>query len=428
MTKSLTNHKSKLSILERVIIFLVVFFYFCDFILYIGYINEESIINQKNVTLGLFVPLFLLLLVKKRIKLSSLLRKPLIHWTLLYFVLSIYAFIYALIFNLNEQSAFGAFRTVILSVIIIVLLTGFLEDYQRFRFARKCMIGGMLFSVLMNILGFLQIIILSKSVGRAAGFFINPNSAGITLCLGLVLVTQTISARWRTIFIFVIGVGIVLTFSRAAALFYILYVLYFIFIQGSLSLNKKLVTIFFIVALLGIFSNKILTLFKAQESLNENVMNRVALITDPLQNQSDITEDARIGILKVALERFTDKPIFGGGLGASGRIIYHGEAKGTHNQYLAFLLDFGIMGGLVFIYYFMALWKNRVRGSKVIFRDYVLALLFFSLFSHNLFEEYSMLFIHSFAWVLLTSGALVLPKRIKRSNSSLHPVKEYIHS
>lgn len=365
-----------------------------------------SIVNQKFITLGLFTPLFFILLVKNKIKLKSLFGRPIIRWLLAYFSVSVCAFVFALIFNKHVEDAYDALRAIIFSVLIVVLITAFLDKWERFYYAQRCLIGGMIFSVIMNIMGFFQWLPISKTAGRASGFFLNPNSASITLCFGLVLVTKAVPPRWRTIFVFFVGVGIVLTFSRAGVFFYVLYILYYIFIQEGLNLYRKLISILLIIAILGLFSQKIMALFVAQESLNNNVINRMSAISDPIQNQADITGDSRVTILKSAAQEFANAPILGNGLGASHNIEYQGMAMGTHNQYLALLLDMGIAGGVLFAYYFVLLKRNLVKKYKKNFRTYAIALLFFSFFSHTLFEEYSMLFIHAYAWVFLTNKVI----------------------
>lgn len=404
LTKNIVNHK--LSILEKLIIILVIFFYFCDFILYVGTIYNPNIVNPKNITLFLFVPLFLVLLFKKRIHLPALLGKPIVKWLIIYLIISIGSFLYALLFDLNSNSIYKVFRELIFSVLIIFLITGFFSKHSRLLYAQKCLIFGVLFSVLMNVAGFLGIFSISKTLGRASGFYMNPNTSGITLCLGMVLVTSKVPARWRTLFIFIVGIGVLLTFSKTAVFFYIIFLFYHLFFQKDMPKYMKVISCLAILAVAVYFHKKIVNLFNESASLNENVMTRLSVITNPLQHESNITGNVRVEIAKRSLHKYFNRPFIGYGLGADHSIeLSQGWQGGTHNQYLAFLLDYGLLGAFLLFYYFIRL-KNKVNeGKKKLFRNYILAFLFFCMFSHTLFIGYSTLFIHAFAWMILTSKA-----------------------
>lgn len=385
-------------LLDKFVVILVVFFYYCDFILYIGNTYHDKIINQKTITLALFLPLFLFLVILKHIRLNSTFSRPLVRWLLVYF----FASIYALLININANSAFDIFRTVIFSTLIMILITGFLDDIRRLQFALKCVMWGMLFTTLMNAADFLMILPLSIIPGRAAGYYLNPNSAGIALSFGLILVTGKVPERWHTLFVFMSGLGIVLTFSRAAIIFYIFFLIYYIFFLKSVSKNVKIFSVFIFLGMIFYFNQKIINLFGLGSAGNSDLETRISFIRHPIENESDVSSDTRVGVLKFAAERVINNPIIGYGLGYDHDLIYNDQNVQSHDQYLDFLLDYGIIGAFILLYYFTWLRKRMNKKSKILFRNYLLTFLYFCFFSHNLFQEYSMLFIHALAWMLIT--------------------------
>ena len=76
-------------------------------------------------------------------------------------------------------------------------------------------------------------------VGRAAGFFINPNQAGAALVAGFTLSVGVVAPRWRPAYLVLVAIGVALTFSRAAILGLVLVTFLLAFRGRSLSSGRS---------------------------------------------------------------------------------------------------------------------------------------------------------------------------------------------
>ena len=81
----------------------------------------------------------------------------------------------------------------------------------------------------------------------------------------------------------------------------------------------------------------------------------------------------------VAWNEISKRPFFGKGTGTS-----YESYTGTHNQYLALMLDHGLIGALIVpLLVFAATW-GALGKTKQIAIIFGCAILVFSLFSHNI--------------------------------------------
>lgn len=378
---------------NKIIILLFVVFYFCDLILYIGSLYDNQVINPKNITLIIFVPLFFLSILTGSIKLNSLLNKPIVRWLLIYLLLSVYA----LTLGVDRDAAYTNFRGVIFACLIVFMITGLMDNPRNRQFAVKVMIAGMVGSSLINVTEFLGITHIGLFGGRPAGFYINPNSAGIALGFGLVLITEHVPVRWRTLFVLLTGIGMTFTFSRAAFIFFILYFIYYLFIQKSVSRQIKFIICILILGIGFIFNQKVLSVFNSNDpGMDRNVESRTSFMLDPFAHKKSIESDSRVAFLRYALDRYLENPVLGHGLGYDQTMFHNGIQIESHNEIVHLLLNYGIIGLFILIYFWVRMHKRLDPANKIYFRNVLLTFIYFCFFSHNLFDEYSMLFIIGF--------------------------------
>ena len=120
--------------------------------------------------------------------------------------------------------------------------------------------------------------------------------------------------------------------------------------------------------------------------INENLEERLAWMMDP-SGVSDYSSWQRTYVAKKAWEKLAEHPIIGSGPGASLEAEW-----GTHNTYLAFMVDHGIIGAMILPLLIMAVtWgvRGQSRDVAIVFGC---AVIFLSFFTHTiLYREQSLL-------------------------------------
>jgi O-antigen ligase len=225
------------------------------------------------------------------------------------------------------------------------------------------------------------------TVGRAAGFFINPNQAGAALVTGFALSVSVVPRRWRFLYLAAVALGVGLTFSRAAILGLALVSFGLAFGGRSLTWRQIAAALLIVGALTAIAW--LLVSAELQERFNidpEVALDRVLWIFDP-SGRSDYSQEERIQLLERGWEQFLSSPLVGNGVGSTE--LWEARSS-THNMYVMLASDFGIIGLLIFpciVLAAMGTGAARLTDATVA----GLFLLFWGLFSHNVLSEYYLL-------------------------------------
>jgi hypothetical protein len=255
--------------------------------------------------------------------------------------------------------------------------------------------------------------------GRSAGFYVNPNQSGAAIVLGTVLGVGVVPRRWRWIFLAVALGGIALTLSRAAVLGWCVVV-------GAMVMTGVLL-VRTTVAALGAVA---LTAYVAWQILSDYLLENRGINLDLLQERvgffttvSSIPDGStieRAAVAEKAWSLFENSPFIGNGLGSTETWA---ERASTHNMYLYFMADYGVLGALLYpLLIFLV-----VKGGNAEARPYAVAFGLFAalwgLFSHNIVGElYSLLsFALIAAWVRTNaSGSRQAPQRAFLEHESVH--------
>lgn len=227
-----------------------------------------------------------------------------------------------------------------------------------------------------------------RTVDRASGFFLNPNAAGISISLTMAMAISYFKMPIRYLFIGLAAVAVLLTFSRAAFLMFV------IFLAGF-SLRGILPKWFFpggiiflaFISILPSFGNFIISVFDIKST---NALSRLELIFGSGSSQS-VTADDRFLILMSALDEYMRSPLLGHGLGYS---WYWGDSlagQGTHNMYLRFALDYGVLGFLLWPTFCFAIFMSRQSSNTMWHLVLVLMMCFYGFFTHNALESRSLI-------------------------------------
>lgn len=231
-------------------------------------------------------------------------------------------------------------------------------------------------------------------VGRAAGIYVNPNSSGAAVVLGMVLSAGVIAPRWRGWFVVIAGVGVILTLSRAAVLGYFVAMMGLAFV-GVLS-KRTLLFIAALAVVIAAFS--VVFIWPLVEGFvgGTDGIERLLWFLNP-EERSDFSANERTMLAEEGWQQFVNRPLLGNGVGSTELWALRAS---THNQYLQFMSDFGIAGALILpaMIGAIVLRKGPVNKSATVA---MVCVALFGLVSHNIYNEYF--------WLLGIALAAALP-------------------
>jgi len=281
-------------------------------------------------------------------------------------------------------------RTRILSISFILVLLCVFRSEDEFLWARWAIFTAVLVAIGLNIYELFNPLTFSEVMGRSAGLYINPNISGLALMIGLILTIGLLRQRYRLLFAVVVGAAIFTTFSRAAIVGWLITVIILIK-RGQISLRRSLVIGCGILAVSSILIvaawDQLQYRLEDLGVLNSNVIERAQWFNKPVAEDDSAID--RHDVAEIALEKFSDRPLFGNGVGASLRLLMvHGGLEiSSHNQYLNLMVDHGILGVFILPLLVLALiWRSRGEARDIAI-TLGLPILFMGFFSHNLLEE-----------------------------------------
>lgn len=302
------------------------------------------------------------------------LKSPVTMWCFCYAVLTL------LWFFPSSQSdiAWQEVRWRFLAIIQVLVFLMIFEDPSATRLARKALVAAVLLVVAVNIYELFAPLSFSVTMGRSAGLYANPNITGEALVLGMIISITVLPHRYRAPFMLLIGIGTLVTFSRAAIVTWIVAAAGLI-LARDLSLKNLLVSgtvgLLLVVLVLLPRWDQLLTTWERTGILNANVQERLAWLTDPF-GVSDDSSWERKYVAQQAWVKIAERPFFGSGTGSS-----YESSIPPHNQYLSFMLDHGFIGSMIVPLLILAVtWASRGHSRRVatIFGGAVLVLSFFT--------------------------------------------------
>ena len=278
---------------------------------------------------------------------------------------------------------------VVWSISVVVMQVIFSGDEKFQRFARFSILAGLVVATASCILDFVDpgnfvpFDHPSSNPGRAAGFYVNANSAGFALILGAIASIGLLNSSLRRLLIVAVSGAIILTFSRGAFLVWLLVILYW-YHSRTLTPRDIWIALAAVLALGVVIATAFASVQLEQSSIN-NILQRTEWLSSPLDIQDDSGLE-RAGVLRLAWTYFLQSPAFGHGLGTT--YIWE-ERSATHNIYMELVVQFGLLGPLLLLWLFYGVAYKTTSISKSMCRTTILAFMFWGLFSHNLLSDYS---------------------------------------
>jgi O-antigen ligase len=218
-------------------------------------------------------------------------------------------------------------------------------------------------------------------IGRAAGIYVNPNSSGAAIVIGMVLSAGVIPPRWRGWFVAFAAIGAVSTISRAAVLGYFIAVMG-LAISGVLS-RKTLLQVGVIAAVTVAFSVVFLWPLVSGVVGGADGVERLLWFLNPGE-RADFSANERTMLAEEGWRQFVNHPLVGNGVGSTELWALRAS---THNQYLQLMSDFGIAGALVLpaMIGVIVLRKGSINRTAVVA---MICVGLFGLVTHNIYNEY----------------------------------------
>jgi O-Antigen ligase len=311
--------------------------------------------------------------------------KPLLAWMTFYLLISMLS----LLTVSGDELSFTDFRAKALSVLFIVLMY-VLYQQQSVRHIRYTMIAVVILSTINNLIELLSPRLFSElNVGRPAGFYIDPNQSGCAIFLGMLLGLPVIRKEYRWILILVAGIGIMTTFSRGAILGWSISLLIMIFGRMLSDSRRKIIVpaILLIVFLASINPLKLLSdYFKGDPTgANWDIVNRLEEFQNPTETAKEDSAVSRQAVAAGAMVLFSKHPFWGNGLASTRKWMVADIS--THNMYLYYMADNGILG-ILFLpgAIFAVVYRNKGESGTILI-CFAVFITLWGLFSHEVLAE-----------------------------------------
>ncbi|MBW4675088.1 MAG: O-antigen ligase family protein [Desmonostoc geniculatum HA4340-LM1] len=314
------------------------------------------------------------------------------------------------LFSSSGELAFEELKKRILAVIFLIAMTLIFSRNPTIHYlTRWAIFLAVLMAAFNNIYEFFNPVAFSSlgNGGRATGFYLNPNSNGCALILGMIFSVSILQPIYRLLFVSIVGIGVLLTFSRGAILGWLVTVIIFT-IARIIHLNKLLYWTLgigaFIISLGSQWWEELLQNF----NLNPNSLERIAWFQNISASDSEDSADSRLEVAQLAWQMFTKHPFLGNGIGST--LTWNMEIS-THNMYLYYMADHGVIGTLILPLFVYAVTQHARGETKYIGLAFAAFILLWGLFSHNVLEERYILIMFSFMAAM--TGASRLEQKLE---------------
>ncbi|WP_310427136.1 O-antigen ligase family protein [Chamaesiphon sp. VAR_48_metabat_135_sub] len=316
------------------------------------------------------------------IKKIATIPKPLIIWMVLYIVISMLS----LATISSDEASMKEIRMRVLSLAFLCMMYALYEQ-KSLKHVKYVILAVVLMSVGNDFFELLNPKVFTElNVGRPGGFYINPNKSGCALVLGLIFTIDIVKKQHRWLYLLVVGAGIACTFSRGSLLGWTLCAL-FLTIARVLSDKRRtvLISIVSLVLLLALTNplKNAADFFGGNEGASWDVVDRLEQFQNP--SLEDDSAKERKAVVGYAWLMFGNHPFWGNGLASTHKWTV--SEVSTHNMYLLYMADHGILGFIILPGAIWAVaWRNRGEpGFRIL--CFVVFMSLWGIFSHDILEE-----------------------------------------
>lgn len=297
----------------------------------------------------------------------------------------------------GSEEALQQVRTRVLSSMQLVAYVVVLADPRVRRAARMAIVLSTFGAIGLNLWELTHPMTFSISLGRSAGFYVNPNIAGAALIAGMLLGLPAIPSKLRELYMLVVGVGVFTTLSRGAMLCWAIVTVSLLL---SRAIRGKRLIVLTAAGLSLALSVAGALLASGQLGYIGGGAERFVRQRLSIGNSEGLNLDAsassRSQLSMHAFEMFSDRPLAGHGTGAT---VVWNEPESTHNIYLRQLAEYGLFGAWLAPLLLVLGWRAVLTaddcvgdsGAAPIRRAVGFAFMLFvglwGLFSHNVLDD-----------------------------------------
>jgi hypothetical protein len=307
--------------------------------------------------------------------LRKLFAQPLFRWTAVVIVVFTWGMVMRA-FNppagLQEYLFVRGFLLRLNSLGFIVICMVMFEGELVLTAVKRAVALTTLFAVAVNICEIMHLWMFSAARidwNRALGLQNDPNAAGMAVVFGCVIGLTAVPRRWRELFILACVAGVVATFSREATAGLLVVIL-------AAGLGRAIATPRLI--LLIAIGMVILTVWNLSAPLLDRGVLSKENIARLEMGTSDHSAQYHAMLAAKVLEQFENAPLIGNGFGTT---TYWSDFD-SHNLYLSFMADDGILGLLIVP---ALIWCLAYRSWD--YYAFAGAFLIWCMFNHNLFNN-----------------------------------------
>lgn len=235
---------------------------------------------------------------------------------------------------------------------------------------------------------------------RNVGFFANPNEAGVFANYAMVFfLTNLFIIKNKFLYIVLVALSIysaISTFSKAAFFSIILVlILYFVisFIYHAKSkLKTQIYNFSFFIILFFLIQYLIINISTLAEGLTLSQQYRVSAVIDLLNGEiNDNTTSERDGLFEHGIDKITESPFIGNGLGSFQRFNSGPKQIGVHNTFLMLWGETGFFPFFLFLFFIFSTFKE-IRYLPFYYKFFAIGILIVFIFnelmtSHNALQQ-----------------------------------------
>jgi hypothetical protein len=223
--------------------------------------------------------------------------------------------------------------------------------------------------------------------GRPSGFYLNPNKTACSLVLGMLFTIDIIKKPYRWLYILLVGLGLLTTFTRGAIIGWIISVAILIASRMVSDKRRTIILPLLVLCTFLVIANPLKLLGGYFEGGTDSSYSNVTSRLEQFQSPSLEDESARdrSSVAKYAWKMFGERPFWGHGLSSTNKWTVADIS--THNMYLYYMADHGIIG-LLFLpgAVFAVVYRNRGEDWRIVL-CFSIFIGLWGLFSHNVLEE-----------------------------------------
>ncbi len=281
------------------------------------------------------------------------------------------------------------------SALLLIAFLFLLRTEQAVIYACYAVLAVVILGALLNVIDFFSLSSLALSVapGRAAGFYENPNISGNILVLGMVIATWVVPKPMRWWFCLLIGAAVLLTFSRSSMFQWALAVVALAWANRfslprvpSIGIALALVAAAGMAMLAGQMPEVLSSLGIGARLTADTT----ARITGSIFEQGDLSTLGRLRLIEQSFRLFLENPLLGHGLGSTYEWRIGG---GTHNMYMMFAVEMGLVGVALFVALIAVLWRGESTLARIVGVLFAIS----SMFTHNNLEHPALMVILAIA-------------------------------